>query len=552
MSQVSPSRATLADVLAAVSAAAMTDRRRQDMASAVRTVARVLGRDPAGIPADLRGLNSRLKDASPTAMGITSARWNNVRSLLRSALALLGPVMKGRNPAPMSEAWASLHGRIEFQSDRIRVSRLLRWLSDAQITPSTVSNEDLERFYKVLSEEALLRDPDATWVATLRAWNHSVDRVAGWPQLRISRALRSNSYSLPWSTFPASLKRDVDAWLVRLSGRDFAEDGPSRPLSDVTIKAREYQLRAFASALVLRGRAPDSLTSLAACVTLENFTEGLRFFHDRFGPKCTVTVHHFATTMKSVARHWVATDGPALERMKAITRRLSVARSGLTQKNRERLLPFNDPDSCKKLLTLPLVLRREIERGRLPLHSRRMLGQMAVAIEILLFVPVRMKNLAALEIDRHLIKSGKKLLLTIPAAEVKNKAADLDFELPEPSAEFLRWYIKEIRTAEAGNPFLFPGANGSHKSKSGFGTQITRTVRRYTGLAVNPHLFRHVGAKLYLDHNPGSYEVMRRVLGHTRMDTTTKFYAGLETRSAARHFDQQILKLRNVDSERSS
>jgi integrase len=79
-----------------------------------------------------------------------------------------------------------------------------------------------------------------------------------------------------------------------------------------------------------------------------------------------------------------------------------------------------------------------------------------------------------------------------------------------------------------------------------FGTQITQTVRRYTGLSVNPHLFRHVGAKLYLDHNPGGYEVMRRVLGHTDMGTTTNFYAGLETRNAARHFDEQILKLRNI------
>jgi site-specific recombinase XerD len=63
-------------------------------------------------------------------------------------------------------------------------------------------------------------------------------------------------------------------------------------------------------------------------------------------------------------------------------------------------------------------------------------------------------------------------------------------------------------------------------------------------LRVNPHLFRHVTAKLYLDQNPGSYEVVRRVLGHRSIDTTTAFYTGLETSAAVRHFDETILHLR--------
>jgi hypothetical protein len=67
------------------------------------------------------------------------------------------------------------------------------------------------------------------------------------------------------------------------------------------------------------------------------------------------------------------------------------------------------------------------------------------------------------------------------------------------------------------------------------------------GFTVNPHLFRHIGALIYLNLNPGGYEVVRRVLGQKRMETTSKFYAGLETLAAARHFDQEILKLRTAD-----
>ncbi len=550
MALTNPSRTTLADVLIAVQAAPMTERRRQDMASAVRCVAKVLGRSPADVPADPWALNAKLRQASPLANGITIARWNNVRSLLRSALTLAGPMIKGRGVTPLTGEWAGLHSLVKVRSDRIRLSRLLRWLSEHEIIPQAVTTEHLEHFHQMLSEEALLHDPAGTWANTARAWNRAVIGVSGWPRLVIQLELRRQTYGLPWSVFPQSLKLDIDAWMARLSGRDFAEDGPIRPLGPVTLKAREYELRVFASALVHRGRDPASLVSLAACLTLENFTEGLRFFYERFGHKPSATTHNLSANLKSVARHWGGADEETLRRMAEITRKLSVERSGLTQKNRERLLPFNDPAVCRKLLLLPLELRREIERGKLPDYRRRVLGQMAVAIEILLFVPIRIKNLATLEINRHLVKAGKKLLLTIPSAEVKNRASDLDFELPEPTAELIGWYLKDVRKAVAGNMALFPGPSGSHKDKNTLGLQITQTVHKYTGLKVNPHFFRHLAAKLYLDQNPGGYEVMRRVFGHKKMDTTSNFYAGLETRGAARHFGQEILKLRNATAPR--
>jgi integrase len=63
-------------------------------------------------------------------------------------------------------------------------------------------------------------------------------------------------------------------------------------------------------------------------------------------------------------------------------------------------------------------------------------------------------------------------------------------------------------------------------------------------MRMHPHLFRHAGAKLFLDANPGAYEVVRRVLGHRSLNTTTNFYTGLETARAVRHFDTTILRLR--------
>ena len=57
-------------------------------------------------------------------------------------------------------------------------------------------------------------------------------------------------------------------------------------------------------------------------------------------------------------------------------------------------------------------------------------------------------------------------------------------------------------------------------------------------------------AKIYLDRNPGGHEVIRRVLGHRSINTTTSFYTGFETAAAVRHFDAVILQLRKDDGDR--
>ena len=50
-----------------------------------------------------------------------------------------------------------------------------------------------------------------------------------------------------------------------------------RPVRPITRHLREYQIRRFASALVLSGRDPNTLTSLADLISIDAFTEGLKF-----------------------------------------------------------------------------------------------------------------------------------------------------------------------------------------------------------------------------------------------------------------------------------
>jgi integrase len=75
---------------------------------------------------------------------------------------------------------------------------------------------------------------------------------------------------------------------------------------------------------------------------------------------------------------------------------------------------------------------------------------------------------------------------------------------------------------------------------------------KFTGLKINPHLFRHIAGKLFLDARPGQYEVVRRVLGHRSIATTTSIYAGAETRAAGQHFAAVIAERRRALQDKQS
>ena len=88
--------------------------------------------------------------------------------------------------------------------------------------------------------------------------------------------------------------------------------------------------------------------------------------------------------------------------------------------------------------------------------------------------------------------------------------------------------------------WLFPGEGGQPKHPLLFGKQITERIQKAIGLRITPHQFRHAAAAIYLKHHPGDYETVRRLLGHRNIQTTVRFYCGLETMQATEHFGKII------------
>lgn len=156
--------------------------------------------------------------------------------------------------------------------------------------------------------------------------------------------------------------------------------------------------------------------------------------------------------------------------------------------------------------------------------------------------------IAALDLERHLRWSrdadGLVVELFVPASEVKNRQS-LQFRITEPFASVVQVYYSLFwpRLADPGTTALFPSYDDGPKRADTLGQQISRLVRARVGVAFNPHLMRHLAAKISHKARPGDYESTRRLLGHSSSDTTFNTYEGLETSAATEAYDQLIGQL---------
>ena len=544
---------TLADVLEKIAADVVLDpQRRRNLCSAIRALGKLMNRDLSYLPAHPGFYRKMFKDLHPEHCGLSKSRIANIKSDLLFALKYAGCIQGVRTyMAPLAGEWTVLWEKASCEGKLRRyVSRFMHYCSARGIAPKAVDDAVSEQLKQALVEESFVDDPARTHKGILRTWNKLVDQVPGWPQVMLTIANDRNDYTIPLDRFPQALQDEVDALVEHWQARDLLDDaGLDKPLKPRTIKGRLYRLRQIVSALVLEGRNIEDIISLAQIVEIDAAKIALRFYIDRAGGTTTSQIHGLAILIKTLAKHWVKVDEGHLDALKSLCTRVDPSINGLTSKNRDRLRQFDDPRNVFLLLDFPT---REVERALEVDQGRRrdaVRVQVALAVALLLVMPVRASNLVGLHLQRHIQRSraGKAGIvhIVIPDHEVKN-GKELEFELPGEIVRLLDLYLRDFRPrlTDDDSPWLFPGRMaGEHKAVMTLGEQVKAQVFNATGLRVNLHLFRHIAAKLYLDCMPGGYEVVRRLLGHCSSETTTRFYSGMESKSASRHYDDVILKL---------
>ena len=233
-----------------------------------------------------------------------------------------------------------------------------------------------------------------------------------------------------------------------------------------------------------------------------------------------------------------------LAKLKKLATKLTLDKPlGLTPKNRERLRVLQDPKQTQRLLRLPETILKNPPIGKANAFTQALAREDALAIAILLFCPVRIKNLAQIEMDRHLQRPGDGRAFLVLTEDDQKNGRPLEFELPKDLVRMIDRHLatRSPELCPAGTPFLFPRRDGRGPVDANqLSVRLTRRIRREIGLEMNAHLFRHFAVMLWLDANPGAYEVARRLLGHSDVSHTIAMYSGMEVKAATRRFGELI------------
>ena len=190
----------------------------------------------------------------------------------------------------------------------------------------------------------------------------------------------------------------------------------------------------------------------------------------------------------------------------------------------------------QQLKELPGQLWQEVKSKKDEKPNFRTLAkaQAALAMRILIYMPVRPENLSELEFDKHLFVRVETATSTLEldAEEVTNDN-DTGFDIPVHLAKMLREYRDRIAPTHVGNrpKRLFVNLDGTAKSQATVSYLISSYARRRAGIVITPHQFRHLAAKNLLDANPGNFHARvtsrshRSVAGQQRCHCEVSMWA---------------------------
>lgn len=532
----------------------------------------------ASVPADAAWLN-RYLFAYPASLVGTKEQCRRLSvSGLRHALRRVGLIesYSAATPTPPGGPWHDLLKSLEAHVlCRAALTNFARWCHANGIEPEHVSRQTLERYETFVRTRTLHSEIPRLIGTIAKAWRKAAKLLQGWPGAPLVPRPRRDRYTSDFSEFPASFQGEVAAFAERLGGtgrrQPFRNAGLRRPLRPSSVKIRLYSLRQAASALVLLGRDPATITGLADLVDEAAFEAILQFYWDR-GVAARVTPEQrlagcqprrelgvtaqtgaIASALMIVAKHHCKLDSATLARLRSMAQDVTPPpQSQISQKNRDRLRQFDDPVLRAKLLHLPERLMRLAEGSGLRPFETARLARVAAAIELLLHVPLRNKNLTELKLGAHLrygdVERKRISHLVVECHETKN-SYNGEWAVGPELAAFLDRYIQRFRPllAMAEGDWLFPAGFGKAGPLSPvtMAQQMERVVADEVGAVVNPHLFRCLCARFVLERSPHALEDVRLLLGDKTLQVVLAHYAAVEPSQACRRNDEMLRRMRH-------
>ena len=544
---------SIADMLKAIdTATALPASKKTHWSCSLRQICAYLNRPPEIVPARWSGIKNAIYEFHAARVGANPKTLANHKSNVRAALLWFA---EERNlpklGAPLMPAWAALMGKVVDPNRRKRLSGLVRYCSAAKIVPAHVNEEVLDKYMSYRGETTRLAANKAARRVIARAWNACVEEIKEWPRQRLIEPQVKPLTETPWDSFPETLREEIERYLTGFKKiRRGARGKRIRPCKQSTINTRRRELQAFARMAVRLGHPVETLTSLEVLLDPALVEEVLIAYWDASGKEepCVYTID-MAWKLLSVARETNSLPEEDLAKLDDIRAAMEDhRRGGLTEKNLNVIRAVLTGRVWDQVVQLPLALMEEARRLQQEAPVRAAVtAQIATAIAILTFAPIRLGNLIQIRLEENLIKPcglDDPYWLVFPHYDVKNRVR-LQFKLVPQLCEIIDEYIQDYRSVllrGSNAPWLFPGETGDVKTSRTLSLQITDRIEKGCGLRITAHQFRHAAAVIFLKDHPGEYETIRQLLGHRNVQTTMNFYVGLTTIQANELFSEIIKK----------
>ena len=170
------------------------------------------------------------------------------------------------------------------------------------------------------------------------------------------------------------------------------------------------------------------------------------------------------------------------------------------------------------------------------------------------FIPIRPKNLTALELGRHVVLEGDRWFVIVPREETKTGTLT-EFVVPELLEPYLACYLDLVRPRILGSwsctaLWVSPKCSGA-LSRVGIKKSFQRLSSRL-GAHITPHDARDAAATTWAISAPDQIGVARDLLAHADLRTTIRHYNRARGIEASRAYSRVIAGLRRKRSRLSS
>ena len=557
---------TMREALDHYQAQAVVDPKRRTLI--VRDVKRAFRFQPAlaDVPANGHSVRFLLEKF---AIGKTT---QNIRSNVKALLKWVhDEIPRDRVSVTLSNEWdALLSSTALSRFRRFNLQRLARFCQGRQVQPSDVTDVVVATFYSLILKHGTVKDPRQLLRAIVSSWDVLIK--SGHPslhQLKLPRLTNLPQLTPSLGDMPDEVAAEITAVYAfmmadpaevkrrRFDRRETSAGGPKKTRKKLAESSSTSYVKYYRRAVRTLDEDPDRdnlPVTLRDIVIPANMEFIMNTMSDELSDrnKGERSLHLMGCAILYLATHYFTVSESDLGEITRLYHQVGRPEPKMTVKNLRRLQSLV-LTKRHELLRLPaLLLSPAIKAIQAGLRTPRLLvdAQVAVAIAILLSIPIREKNLAAIRLDKHLRLSGQRgtaAHLLIPGEMVKN-GLEIDRVVPVDVAELLRAYVKNVLPllrSSAGSTALFPGrGDDSTRGPAGLGSQVSKRIKRHLGIEMNLHLFRHYIAMLYLEEHPGEYEVVRLLLGNKSLEIVKKFYAIAEQPAAHAKANRAVARLK--------